>query len=78
MARCRYIYDEIAGKILIPGCISVGVYNDIDRCTCKNVLTFNEYEKKRYNDEVKKLRLELKELEGENKELYEKIEKLSK
>lgn len=77
MSRCHYIYAEGVGKVLIPGCMGVAVYNDLDKCTCRNVLSFDEYQRKRYNTEVRKLRLELKELEEENAELYIKLEKLS-
>lgn len=32
--KCHVIKDEIAGDVLIPGCIAVTVSNDIEDCTC--------------------------------------------
>lgn len=32
--RCHYINDKKAGKVLIPGCMEVALFRDIDRCTC--------------------------------------------
>jgi len=35
MKKCRYIKDPIAGKVLIPECMSVVISNDIDDCICQ-------------------------------------------
>ena len=32
--RCHHIQDEIAGKVLIPGCMAVTISQDIEDCTC--------------------------------------------
>lgn len=32
--KCHYITDRIAGRILIPGCMSVVMSNDKRDCSC--------------------------------------------
>lgn len=76
MSKCHYIYTEKGEKVLIPECWSVVISGDIRDCTCRQN-TFAEYEKERYNEEVTKLRQEIKDLEKENAQLYRIIRKLT-
>lgn len=64
--KCHYIYTEDGLKVLIPGCIAVAVSGDIQDCTCRNELTERQFERKEYNDTVKALRKQVKDLEREN------------
>lgn len=57
--------------------MAVAVSGDIQDCTCRNELTERQFERKEYNDTVKALRKEIKELEEENAELNHIIEKLT-
>lgn len=34
--NCHYVYDKIAGKVLIPGCWGVVHSNDIKDCICRH------------------------------------------
>lgn len=63
--KCHYIYDKKLGKILIPGCISVSISNDMSRCTCINEITFNQFEKQRYNKILSEKQSYINELEKE-------------
>lgn len=61
--KCHYIYTEIKGeKILIPECMAVAVPGNIEDCTCKSY-SFAEFEKEKYNEALKALKKEIKELE---------------
>lgn len=46
--RCHYIKVKGVGKVLIPGCMAVAISNDISDCTCGDVLTEADFERKRY------------------------------
>lgn len=48
--KCHYINVRAVGRVLIPGCMAVAVSNDIERCTCCDILTEKDFEKQRYND----------------------------
>lgn len=53
--KCHYIVDKIAGRVLIPGCMAAAVSGDIEQCTCRDFdLSFSQFERKRYNDELKR------------------------
>lgn len=52
---CHFIKDKQAGKVLIPDCIGVSVYNDLDYCTCS----------KRKKTEVEILSDKIQKLENE-------------
>lgn len=54
--KCHYINVRAVGRVLIPGCMTVAVSNDIERCTCCDILTEKDFEKQRYNDVVKRLK----------------------
>ncbi len=43
--------------------------NDIERCTCRDILTEKDFENQRYNDVVKRLKQEISELRQENEML---------
>lgn len=75
--KCHYIYTEQGEKILIPGCMAVAVSGRMEDCTCRHE-TFASYERKKYNEEVRKLRQEIKDLEKENAWLNRIIKKLTK
>ena len=75
--KCHYIYDKKAGKILIPGCMgtaAMGIHN----CTCRPETAHYNLERERYNETVKALRADKKELEQENARLNRIIKKLLK
>ena len=69
--RCHYENIEGVGKVLIPGCMAVAVTNDIKMCTCSPT-TFEQFESKRYQKELQRLRERVRELESEN-EYYAKL-----
>ena len=76
--KCHYIYTEQGEKVLIPGCMAVAVSGDMEDCTCRNEKTFAQFERERYNETVKALRQEIKDLESENAHLNRIIRKLTK
>ena len=62
--RCRYIHDKKIGKVLIPGCMSVAHSGDILDCTCEKFgEPYTRFEKETYNEEVRRLRRIINELE---------------
>lgn len=69
--KCHYEKIKGVGKVLIPGSIAVAVSNDIERCTCHNT-TYESFERKRYNNEIKRLKGIITKLEKEN-EYYRKL-----
>ena len=69
--KCHYEKIKGVGKVLIPGCMAVAVSNDMERCTCHNT-TYESFERKRYNNEIKRLKGIITELEEEN-EYYRKL-----
>lgn len=74
--KCHYIVDKIAGRVLIPGCMAVAVSGDIERCTCSDSdLTFSQFERKRYNEEIQRRNAEIKELREENKYFMRELER---
>ena len=75
--KCHYIYTEFGEKILIPGCIGTAA-RGIEYCTCRNKQRFDTFEKERYNETVRALQAENKELEKENAYLNRIIKKLTK
>lgn len=76
--KCHYIYTEKGEKVLIPGCWAVVNSGDMSLCTCREEHSPSWYEKQRYNEEVKRLKQEIKELENENASLNRIIKKLTK
>lgn len=75
--RCHYVYDKIAGKVLIPGCWSVVMSNDIRDCTCSagEELTFTQFERERYNKELEKRNAIIEELRADNKYLRSELKR---
>jgi hypothetical protein len=69
--KCHYEKIKGVGKVLVPGCMAVAVSNDIELCTCHNT-TYESFERKRYNNEIKRLKGIITELEEEN-EYYRKL-----
>lgn len=68
--RCHYIYDKKAGKVWIPGCWG-GIYGPLG-CNCgTSEMTFEQFEKKLYNEK-------LTELKKENTELQRKVFRLNR
>jgi len=64
--KCHYIYDKEAGKVLIPNCLAVVHSNDMRDCTCRDFPeTFNQFERKEYNNKLNKQNIYIKELEKE-------------
>ena len=76
--KCHYIYTEQGEKVLIPGCMAVAVSGDMQDCTCRSEKTFAQFEREDYNNTVKALRQEIKDLESENAYLNRIIKKLTK
>lgn len=77
--KCHYVYDKIAGKVLIPGCWSVVMSDDIRDCTCSSGgedLAFSQFERERYNQEIEKRNAIIKELRAENKYLHTELKRL--
>jgi hypothetical protein len=71
--RCHYEHIKGVGKVLIPECWPVTLSGDIRDCTChREPQTFAEFERQSYNQEVKRLKAKIKELEDEN-EYYRKL-----
>ena len=56
--KCHYEKIKGVGKVLIPGCMAVAVSNDIELCTCHST-TYDGFERKRYNNEIKRLKVSL-------------------
>lgn len=75
--KCHYIYTEDGEKVLIPGCMGTAAMG-IENCTCRSEKTFAEFERERYNETIKALRQEVKDLESENTYLNRIIKKLTK
>lgn len=84
--KCRFIYVEDVGKVLIPGCWGAAISNDIHFCTCEPAqpVTAAQFERQRYDDVVSKQNEIIKQLATdnavliqENTELYAKLEKLT-
>ena len=69
--KCHYEKIKGVGKVLIPSCMAVAVSNDIELCTCHST-TYESFERKRYNVEVKRLKGIITKLEKEN-EYYRKL-----
>lgn len=67
--KCYFVHDKELGKVLIPHCYSVVNSNNIEDCTCSEI-TFNQFENKRYQKTLEKLKVE-------NLELKEIIKTLS-
>ena len=66
--RCYYKYVKGVGKVLIPGCMGVVVYDNLDRCTCESKSDYN-FDKKEYNQILKAKEEYIKLLESEIKNL---------
>jgi hypothetical protein len=75
--KCHYVYDKQAGKVLIPGCWSVVISDDIRDCTCSTGedLTFSQFERERYNEELEKRNAIIKELRADNKYLHSELKR---
>ena len=76
--KCHYKYTENGEKVLIPYCWPVVLSGDMSQCTCRTEKTFAAFERERYNETVKALRAEIKDLEHENAYLNRIIKKLTK
>lgn len=64
--KCHYIKVKSIGKVLIPGCMGVTISNDIADCTCRDILTEADFERKRYKEVVDRMKKEIAELREEN------------
>ena len=75
--KCHYVYDKIAGKVLIPGCWAVVMSDDIRNCTCSagEELTFAQFEREQYNQELEKRNAIIKELRADNKYLRSELKR---
>lgn len=76
--KCHYIYTEQGEKILIPYCWAVIHSGDMRDCTCRSEKSFRQFEREQYNETVRELRSEIRDLERENASLYRIIRKLTK
>ncbi len=75
--KCHYIYDKVAGKVLIPGCMGTVMFG-IYHCTCRNDNSMKSFEKQQYNETVSELKKQISELEKENSRLNRIMKKLLK
>ena len=75
--KCHYIYTENGEKVLIPECWPVVLSYDISQCICHDK-DFAPLERERYNETVKSLLQEIKDLKQENAYLNRIIKKLTK
>lgn len=75
--KCHYIYTETGEKVLIPGCMGTAAMG-IEHCTCRFEKSPTQFERERYNETVKALKQEIKDLESENAYLNRIIKKLTK
>lgn len=75
--KCHYIYTSEGEKVLIPGCMGTAAMG-IEHCTCRDVMSHAEFERARYNETLKALRAEIKDLEHENAYLNRIIRELTK
>lgn len=80
MMKCHYVYDEIAGKVLIPGCWPVAHSNDIGDCSCVDEapVTYAQFERKRYNDVLAEQKTIIKQLKTERDYLFKENQRLNK
>lgn len=62
--KCHYIDTENGEKVLIPECWPVVLSYDISQCICRDK-DFAAFERERYNEIVKSLRQEIKDLKQE-------------
>lgn len=77
--KCHYTYDQLAGKVLIPGCIGVAAYQDMQYCTCRaEDWSWKRFESKIYQQQIKAKSEEIKGLEKENASLNRIIKNLLK
>jgi phage-related tail protein len=76
--KCHYVYDNIAGKVLIPGCWGTVESGDMADCHCGTSFpkTYEQFEKREYNKMISNKNMEIKQLEYEIKKLNEEIRKL--
>lgn len=79
--RCHYENIKGVGKVFIPGCWGGALSGDMTGCTCRlseqETQSFDAYERKEFNNEVKRLKTKIKNLEEENeycRNLFEKNE----
>lgn len=79
MRKCYFHKDGELGDVLIPWCWDVVHSNDINDCTCSDAFpqTFVEFEKKRFNYELKERNHYIEELESEISRLNEIINTLN-
>ena len=75
--KCHYTYTDKSEKVLIPFCWPVVLSGDMSLCSCRSEKTFAAFERERYNETVKLLRAEVKDLEHENARLNRIIKKLT-
>lgn len=75
--KCHYIYTETGEKVLIPGCMGTAAMG-IEHCTCRIEKSPAQFEREQYNETIKVLKQEIKDLESENAYLNRIIKKLTK
>lgn len=75
--KCHYIYTETGEKVLIPGCMGTAAMG-IEHCTCRFEKSPAQFEREQYNETIKVLKQEIKDLESENAYLNRIIKKTDK
>lgn len=75
--KCHYIYTETGEKVLIPGCMGTAAMG-IEHCTFRFEKSPAQFEREQYNETIKVLKQEIKDLESENAYLNRIIKKLTK
>ena len=77
MDKCHYVYDKKAGKVLIPGCWSVAISGDMERCTCRLGTSEKKFETREFNRLLKEKNEYIKNLEKENARLIRILRKVN-
>ena len=75
--KCHYIYQDDRFRVLIPGCMGTAAMG-IEHCTCRFEKSPAQFEREQYNETIKVLKQEIKDLESENAYLNRIIKKLTK
>lgn len=74
--KCHYVYDEEAGRVLIPCCWPVVLSGDIRDCICRaELMSEAHFENERFKKEIEKMKAIIKDLQEENELLHHDVNK---
>jgi len=74
--KCHYTYDEKGERFFIPECYGTIHTLDMEDCHCTDYMTFEKFEKKIYNEELKNRNRIIADMESEIKHLHKVIQGL--